>query len=280
MMVSEKKKEEVLKIKRLIEEYPVVGIIDLFKMPSRQLQEIKKIIREDAIIRMCKKSLMKLAIESVKNKESIDKLCSFSAKEPALILSKINPFKLFKKLKKNKSRSYAKANDIAPNDIIVHAGPTGLLAGPVIGELQRVGIPAMVQEGKIHIRKDTVVAKKGEIISAQLANILKKLDIQPIEVGINVLGIWENGIVYTKDVLDVSEEEYIQKIKNANAYALNLCINVCYTNEESIRILIQKAYFNAMNLGINRKIFDEGIVENLIRKAGTQARILKNNLKI
>ncbi len=280
MMVSEKKKEEVLKIKRLIEEYPVVGIIDLFKMPSRQLQEIKKIIREDAIIRMCKKSLMKLAIESVKNKESIDKLCSFSAKEPALILSKINPFKLFKKLKKNKSRSYAKANDIAPNDIIVHAGPTSLLAGPVIGELQRVGIPAMVQEGKIHIRKDTVVAKKGEIISAQLANILKKLDIQPIEVGINVLGIWENGIVYTKDVLDVSEEEYIRKIKNANAYALNLCINVCYTNEESIRILIQKAYFNAMNLGINREIFDEGIVENLIRKAGTQARILKNNLKI
>ena len=279
-MVSEKKKEEVLKIKRLIEEYPVVGIIDLFKMPSRQLQEIKKIIREDAIIRMCKKSLMKLAIESVKNKEGIDKLCSFSAKEPALILSKINPFKLFKKLKKNKSRSYAKANDIAPNDIIVRAGPTGLLAGPVIGELQRVGIPAMVQEGKIHIRKDTVVAKKGEIISAQLANILKKLDIQPIEVGINVLGIWENGIVYTKDVLDVSEEEYIRKIKNANAYALNLCINVCYTNEESIRILIQKAYFNAMNLGINREIFDEGIVENLIRKAGTQARILKNNLKI
>lgn len=279
-MVSEKKKKEVLEIKELIEKYPVIGILDLFKMPSRQLQNIRKSLREAALIKMNKKRMIKLALESVKEKKEIQKLYDTSVKEPALIFSNIDPFRLFKKLKENKSKTYAKANDIAPNDIIIHAGPTNLMAGPVIGELQRVGIPAMIQEGKIHIRKDTVVVKKGEIISSQLANVLKKLDVQPIEIGINVFGIWENEIVYPKDVLDVSEEEYIQKIKDAHTYALNLCINVSYPNKESIRILLQKAYLNAKNLGMNTNILDKGIIEDLMKKANTEAKLLKTTLKI
>ena len=279
-MVSEKKKREVSKIKELIEKYQVIGILDLFKMPSRQLQNIRKSLRGDALIKMSKKRMIKLALENIKEKKEIQKLYDPNIKEPALILSNMDPFKLFKKLKESKSKTYAKANEIAPNDIVVHAGPTNLMAGPVIGELQRVGIPAMIQEGKIHIRKDTVVVKKGEIISSQLANVLKKLDIQPMEVGINVVGIWENGIVYPKEILDVSEEEYMKKIKDAYNYALNLCVNIRYPNEKSIRILLQKAYSNAKNLGMNANILDKGIIEDLIKKANTEAYLLKTTLKI
>jgi len=279
-MVSERKKQEVNRIRELIEKYPVIGILDLFKMPSRQLQSIRKSLRENVLMKMYKKRLIKLALKDVKGKKDIEKLDKFTPKEPALIFTEMNAFKLSKTLKKNKSLRYAKENDIAPDDIVVRAGPTSLMAGPAIGELQRVKIPAMVKEGRIHVREDTVVVKKGEVISSQLANVLKKLDIQPMEVGINLLGLWENGVFYEKEILDVDEELYVQNIKEAYTHALNLCVNVCYPNKESIKILLRKAYQYGKNLGINAKILDRGVVEDLVGKANSQAQVLKGMLKI
>ena len=279
-MVSERKKQEVNEIRELIEKYPVIGILDLFKMPSRQLQFIRKSLRGNVLMKMSKKRLIKLVLKDVKGKKDIEKLDKLTPKEPAVVFTEMNAFELFKVLKKNKSLRYAKENDIAPDDIVVRAGPTSLMAGPAIGELQRVKIPAMVKEGKIHVREDTIVAKKGEIISSQLANILKKLDVQPIEVDINLLGVWENGIIYEKEVLDVDEELYTQNIKQAYNYALNLCVNVCYPNRESIKILLRKAYRNGKNLGIKAKFLDKEVVEDLVGKANSQAQMLKETLKI
>jgi len=278
-MVSEKKKQEVVMIKEMIEKYPVVGVIDLFKMPSKQLQAIRKSLEGNALIRMCKKRVISIAIKENKKKENIEKLNKFEPKEPALIFSNITPFKLFKTFKKSKSKGYAKPNDIAPEDIVIPAGPTTLLAGPAIGELQRVKIPALVKEGKIHVREDFVVAKKGQVISNQIANVLKKLDIQPMDIGVNILGLWENGIVYGKDVLDIDENQYIQNIKNAYTYALNLCVNISYPTKESIKILLQKAFMNGKNLSINAKILDSDIVEDLVERANISAQSLKGMLK-
>jgi len=279
-MVSKKKVKEVAEIKELIDKYPVVGLIDLFKMPSRQLQSIRKAVRKDALIKMCKKSVLSLALKNVTGKKNIQKLNELGPKEPTLILSNIDAFKLFRSLKKSKSPGYAKPNDIATYDITVPAGPTSIMAGPAIGEFKRVNITSMVKEGKIHIREDTVVVKKDEVISAQLANLLKKLDIQPIEIGINVLAVWEGGIIYEKDVLDVDEDALIQKMKEAHDYALNLSVKACCPNKESIKILIMKGYQHGKTLGIKAEILDKGIAEDLMRKANIEAQVLKTRLNI
>lgn len=279
-MVSERKKQEVVEMKQLIEKYPVIGLIDLFKMPSRQLQSIRKSMRKDALIKMCKKSVLLLALKNVTSKKDIQKLSELEVKEPTLILSNIDAFKLFKNLKKSKSPGYAKVNDIATDDIMVSAGPTPLMAGPAIGEFQRAKIPAMVKEGKIHVRQDTVVVKKGDVISDQLANILKKLDIQPMEIGINVLAVWENGIIYSKEILDVDEEVFMQDLNMAYNHALNLSVNINYPNKESIKFLILKGYQHGKNLGINAKILDKGVVEDLVNKANIEAKTLKTKLNI
>jgi len=279
-MVSKEKLTQVKEIKKMIEKYPVIGMIDLFKMPSAQLQSIRKLLRGKAVIKMYKKRLISRVFDEIKTNEGLKKLEEFAPNEPTLIFTEMNPFKLFSLLKKNKSNTYAKANDRAQDDIIINAGPTNIPTGPAIGELQRAKIPVMVKEGKIHVREDTTLVKKDEIISALLANILKKLDIKPMVVGINVLGVWENGTVFSKDVLDVNEEEFLQNIRNAYFNALNLSVNVCYFNKESIKLLIQKAYRECKNLGINANILDKNIIDDLIRKVEVQAHNLKNVLKI
>lgn len=279
-MVKEEKKQQVEEIKELFKKYPVIGILDLYKMPSRQLQKIKKNLRGESVIKMWKKSLIKLAINEIKDKKNITKIFEFDIKEPALIFTNSNPFKIYKTLKKSKSQGYAKTNDIAPDDILIRAGPTNLMAGPAIGELQRVKIPAMIKEGKIHVRQDATIVKKGDLITEQVANVLKKLDIQPMEITINLLGVWENGIVFDKNVLDIDEAKFLQDLTNAHSYALNLCVNICYFNKESIKPLLKKAYNEGMNLGINSNVLDKGIVKELIKKANTQGQVLGAKLNI
>jgi large subunit ribosomal protein L10 len=279
-MVSEKKKQELVKLKETLEKYPVIGIIDLFKMPSKQLQNIRKSLRKEVLIKMSKKGLISLALKDVKNKKNIEKLNEIKINEPGLILTQMEPFKLFRILKSNKSLTYAKENDIAPDDLMIRAGATNLLAGPAIGELQRLKIPAMIKEGKIHVREDTTVVKKGELISSQLAGLLKKLDIQPILIGINLLAVWEDEIIYGKEVLDVDEKLYAKKISDAYISALNLAVNVGYLTKDSIKILIQKAFLEAKNLGVNAGIFDKDIINDLVMKANIKAHALKEKLKI
>ncbi len=258
-----------------MKEYPIIGLVDLYKMPSKQLQAIRKDMRNDAKIVMAKKRLIKIAMKEI-NRSGLEKLYEIDMKKPALIFTAINPFKLFKILESNQSPTYAKEGDITPIDIVIPEGPTKLPAGPAIGELQRAKIPAMVKEGKIHVSKETIVLKKDGKITTDVANLLKKLDIQPMKIGINLLGVWEDGFVFNKGILSVSTEEYVQKLQLAHSYALNLAVNTKYTTKESIKILLQKAYWNAKNLGLNRNILDKGIIEDILRKAKMQADMIKN----
>ena len=61
-----------------------------------------------------------------------------------------------------KTAAPAKPGDIAPEDILVKAGDTPFKPGPIVGELQKAGIPAAIEGGKIVIKKDKVLVKKGE----------------------------------------------------------------------------------------------------------------------
>ncbi|MFN6991837.1 MAG: 50S ribosomal protein L10, partial [Fervidobacterium sp.] len=106
-MVSQRKISEVKEIIENISQYSVIGIVDLAKMPSKQLQAIRKEIRGDVIIKMYKKRLVERAFKEV-NKEGLMKLYEYNPKKPALVFSKLNPFKLYKLFEKNKTPTFAK----------------------------------------------------------------------------------------------------------------------------------------------------------------------------
>ncbi|MFQ6055883.1 MAG: 50S ribosomal protein L10 [Methanosarcinales archaeon] len=245
-MVREEKIAEVEELRKMMGNYSVIGLIDMFKLPSRQLQEIRKKIRGKAVILMTKKSLLKIAIKNVE-KKNMNELEKVIPQQPAIIFSQLDSFKLFSMIAKLKSPSFVKNGDIAQSDIKVSAGPTSLLPGPVISELSRAGIPAGVEDGKIAIKKDVTVVKKGEKISKELVNALRKLGIEAKEVGLNIVAIYDNGIVYTKDKLNLVNI-YPERIKEAFNQALNLSINICYPTKENIKFLLIKAFNSAKTL--------------------------------
>jgi len=269
-MVNKKKIKTVKEIQEQIKKYPVFGIIDIFKLPASQLHDIRNKLREKAVIKVVKKRLITIALEK-SNAKNIKALENYIQGEPAMIFTEMNPFKLARIIEKSSSQAPAKEGDIAPKDIVVKAGPTSLAPGPVIGEFQKVKIPAMVEGEKIVIREDTVVTKKGEVINKDVANILSKLGIEPMDISLNLLAVWENGTIYTKDVLFVPIEEYINQIKNASVDAFNLSININYFTPENISLLLSKAHKEMIYLSNQANIITYNTIESLLAKADAQA---------
>jgi len=240
-MVREEKKAEVEKLTNLIDESPVIGLIDMMKMPAKQLQEIKRKIRGKVSIMMVKKSLLELAIKNSK-KDELEKLIPL---QPAIAFTQLEGFKFYSMIDKMKSPTFAKAGDVVQREIKVSKGPTNLLPGPAISEFGKAGIPAGVEEGKIAIKKDVTVAKRGDVISKELASALRKLKIEPMEVALNIAVIYDNGMIYLKEVL-ILVKIYPEKIKEAHNSAMNLSVNVGYPTKENIKFLLAKA-FNSIN---------------------------------
>jgi len=243
-MVKEEKKQEVKKLKEFIEKYPVIGLIDMHKLPSRQLQDVRKKIRGKAVITITKKSILTHAINAAK-KDKILELEKVMPQQPGIAFTELGGFNFYGMVNKIKSSAYAKAGDISPADITVAEGPTDILPGPAITELTRVGIPAGVVDGKIAVKKEKIVAKKGDVISEELAIALRKLKIEPMKIGMNIVVIYDNGMIYKKDALSLVGEGYINKLKEAYIEAMNLSVAVSYVTKQNIKLLIAKAVNSA-----------------------------------
>jgi large subunit ribosomal protein L10 len=190
----------------------------------------------------------------------------------AIIATEMNPFKLYKILEKSKTSAPAKAGAIAPDDIVVPEGDTGLTNLAFMGELGQVGIPARPQDGKIFIQKETVVVNAGEEVSKQMAATLARLDINPMEVGMDLKAVYEEGSIYTSDVLAIDEEQTLADVQNAFKNAFNLSVNAAIPTSETTSTIITLAYTRAVNVGVEAAIMTSETSEPIIGLA--QAKML------
>lgn len=267
--VADWKKEKVAELEDLINSHEIIGIVNLADIPAKQLQTMRKSLGDNAILKMSRKNFIKIALEN-SDKEEVEGLADYLEGQPAMVFTKMNPFKLFKILEDSKTEAPAKAGSIAPADIVVPAGDTSFPPGPILGELQQVGIPAKIDKGSIVVTDDAKIVDEGEEIPKAVADILTKLEIHPMEVGIDLLAVCEGDTIYTADVLAIDEEETIQTLANAYQSAINLSVYAGILNSESAPLLIQKAARDALNLAINANILTSETTDKILSKAYAQ----------
>lgn len=275
------KKEVLAEYVKLAKEYPIVGAVDMENLPTKQLQNMRAQLRGKVVLKVGKRRLMKIALEkAAKEKPGLEKLIPYLKGMPGLLFTKENPFSLYKTLDKNKSTAPAKAGQTAPNDVVVPAGPTGFAPGPIIGELGGLGIPAGIEGGKVAIKKDTVVVKDGETINAQLAAILTRLGIEPMEIGLALTATYEDGNIFTKDVLAIDETEYLDNITKGHRWAFNLAMEAGVLTKETTEIMVTKAFTDARALGVEQGIITDATAQFILGKAENTASGLKAQLKL
>ena len=279
--VAEYKKKIVNEFVNLINSYPVIGVVNMENLPTAQLQKMREQLRDKVVIRMTKRRFMNIALDKLKDsKKGIEGIKNYLTGMPALLFTKDDPFKLAKTLKKSMSTAPAKQGQVAPKDIIVTAGPTPFSPGPVISELASAGIKTAIEAGKIVVKSDAIVVKKGEKVSSAIAGILARLGVEPMDVGLNLTAVYDNGVIFTKEVLDIDEEEFIGKIKTAYNSALGLALELSFLTKETTEITIAKAFRESKTIALSQNIMADAVKEEIMAKANNEMIALKSKLNI
>ena len=271
--VLEEKSNEVEAIKDIFKEYKSIGIASLKKVRASQLQGLKKTMEGKVYLRVLKNTLIKIALEEMDQVE-LKKLEEYLDGSNVFLFTDLNPFKLALLLERGKVKTTAKANDIAAMDVVIPASNTGQPPGPVISQLNAVGLPTRIENGSVWVSKDTLVVRKGEVINERLASVLSKLGIKAVELGISMRAVFDNGLIITGDQLKVDVAATRRSVESSNQEAFALALSISYTSKETIKPLLQQAHRKAIALSVGAAIPTKETIADLIRKANLEMNSL------
>lgn len=272
--VQKWKVEDVNELSDLIQRYRVVAVFDLTGLRANLIHEIRKKLRDIAVIRVAKKTLFAKAVEKT-GKTDLTKLVEDSRTPVGFIFSNISAFKLKILLDKNKVLMHAKAGEKADVDVVIPEMNTGLPPGPILSDFGKLKIPTRIEGGQIWIAKDTLVAKKGEEISPQLAALLARLDIKAVMKGITIDKAYEDGIIIGKEELTLDIEKVKNDLLEAGSSAVKLAVEIGYITRETIQLVLMKAAREAKTLAVELALPFKEVINEVIMKAEIMARKLK-----
>jgi len=271
------KQEEVADVVEMIESYDSVGIVDITGIPSRQLQEMRRDLYGSAELRVSRNTLIVRALEEVD--DGLEDLTGYVSGQVGLVGTNENPFGLYQQLEASKTPAPINAGEVAPNDIVIPEGDTGVDPGPFVGDLQSVGANARIQDGSIQVMEDSTVLEAGGEVSADLSNVLNELGIEPKEVGLDLRAVFAEGVLFEPEELELDIAEYQADVEAAAARARNLAINATYPTETTVATLLQTARGDAKSLALQASIASPGVVDDLLSKADGQVRALASQVE-
>jgi large subunit ribosomal protein L10 len=226
-------------------------------------------------LRVLKNTLIKIAIEEL-NQAELKKLETYLEGSNVFLFTDLNPFKLALLLEHGKVKTTAKANDIAAMDVVIPASNTGQPPGPVISQLNAVGLPTRIESGSVWISKDTLVVRRGEVINERLAGVLSKLGIKAVELGISMRAVFDNGIIITSEQLKVDVDATRKDLQVKQSEAFALALEIGYASKDTIKPLLQRAHQKAVSLSISAAIPTKETIADIIIKANAEMTSLSN----
>lgn len=279
--ISEEKKQIVEDLAKELASHQVIGLVRIEQISSKILQKIRKQLRGKAKIKVTKNSLKLFALE-VAAKKAKDKnlllLKNMIKGSNAFILTDMNPFHLAAFLKSNKVPAPAKVGMIAPEDVVVPDGNTGIQPGPIISEFGAVGLPTRIDAGQIRITKETTVVRQGEKISRILAVVLSRLKMEPFKMGLELYTAYDAGVLLTEKDLVIDYENTKKDLQTAKNHALNLSLSIHIPTSLTIKYLLAGAALEATNLAFNANILIPDTIPVLLGKRHTEALLLASQI--
>ncbi|MFG1519200.1 MAG: 50S ribosomal protein L10 [Thermoplasmataceae archaeon] len=267
------KLELVTDLAKRISDNKLIAVASVKGIRNSQLQQIRKDLRQKARIQVVRVRLLEKALDQAKLANS-DGFKESATGQIALITTAESPLRLYEMLNHTKQKAPARGGEIADQDIIIEAKETSFPPGPMVSEFQKAGLSTAIEKGKIVIKKDTVLVKKGEIISSEKAKLMEKLEIFPLTVGLDLLGAYGEGTFYSKESISITINDIMGYVATAYSQAKQTALQSMFLVPEIIPELLIRGRIAAEALSIETGFIDEKNMGIFILKAIREANAL------
>lgn len=250
--IPPQKLEQVQDLKRTVLSQRMTALVGVRGVPASALQKMRRELRSRGHpIVVAPNNQIRHAIESaVEERPSLKPLIEHVEDQTALLAADGNPFSLYQELFRTRSPTPARGGEIAPQDILVPGGTTSFKPGPIVGELQHAGFPAAIEKGKVMLKRDTVIVQAGGVISREVASLLTRLDILPLEVGLDLRAVVDGDTFYPPSVLQIDLDAQRAEFAQAHRQALGLALEIGYATPLTIPLLLTRAHRQAMRVAV------------------------------
>jgi len=230
------------KIIALFDDYPKCFLVGVDNVGSKQMQEIRQAMRGHGEILMGKNTMIRKAIRGhVATNPHLEKLLQYIVGNVGFVFTKEDLGEIRKQLLENKRGAPAKAGALAPIDVKLPPQNTGM--GPEkTSFFQALQIPTKISRGTIEILSEVHIIKQGEKVGASESALLNMLSIQPFSYGLVVQQVYENGNIYSPDVLDMTTDELRSRVQQGVRNIAAVSLEIGYPTKASIPHSIVNAF--------------------------------------
>jgi large subunit ribosomal protein LP0 len=214
------------------------------------MHQIRVALRGRGIVLMGKNTMVRRALRSIiADNPQLERLLPHVRGNIGFVFTSEDLAEIRDVITANKVAAPARAGALAPKDVQVPAGNTGMEPGKT-SFFQALGIPTKIARGTIEIVSDVQVVIAGTRVGSSEATLLNMLNISPFTYGMSVVQIYDQGNVFPPDVLDVSTDELVSRFLTGvtTVAAISLALN--YPTLVSVTHSLVNAYKNLIAISL------------------------------
>lgn len=254
----EKKVQYFAKLKELLTEYKSILVVGVDNVSSQQMHEVRRALRGEAQVLMGKNTMVRRAVRSfLSDLPEYEKLLPFIKGNVGFIFTNGDLKSVRETVISNVVAAPARAGAVAPKDVYVPAGNTGMEPGKT-SFFQALGVPTKIARGFIEIVSDVKVVEAGNKVGPSEASLLNLLNISPFTYGLSVVQVYDQGQVFPADILDITDDELVSHFVSAINTIASISLAVGYPTLPSVGHSVVNHYKNVLALSIATDYTFEG----------------------
>ncbi|KAJ6607410.1 60S acidic ribosomal protein P0 [Mycena sp. CBHHK59/15] len=246
------------KLKELLNKYPSIFLVNVDNVGSNQMHQIRVALRGKGVVLMGKNTMVRRALRSILSEyPQFERLLPHVKGNIGFVFTAGDLKEVREIIIANKVAAPARAGAFAPKDVTVPAGNTGMEPGKT-SFFQALGIPTKIARGTIEIVSDVKVVVAGTRVGTSEATLLNMLNISPFTYGMSVVQIFDQGNAFSPMVLDVDEQELIDRFLSGIKTIAALSLALKYPTLVSVSHSLVNAYKNLLAVSLATDYTFEG----------------------
>ncbi|KAI8825137.1 60S acidic ribosomal protein P0 [Fimicolochytrium jonesii] len=246
-----KKEAYFQKLESLLEEYPSIFVVNVDNVGSNQMHGVRVALRGEAVVLMGKNTMVRRALRNlIPDNPNYEKLLSVIKGNVGFVFTKGDLKDIREKIVSNRVAAPAKAGALAPVDVTIPAGNTGMEPGKT-SFFQALGIPTKIAKGLIEIVNDVPLIKAGNKVGASEATLLNMMNISPFTYGLSVQAVYDNGNIFSSEILDIDDAHLLGALTQGITTIAAISLAIGFPTVAAVPHLLINGYKNVIGVALS-----------------------------